>query len=200
MNIKLCIVSKKKERKKGFYQAQYKDKTTKIQVLLHMCLQGVLLDKHKHKQLQFGYNFWGRYKFWIDKDLIYISSRDSYLINRYIEHKALALSDYYSIDIKYDGEINYDKVINIINKQDTLNIETIENKINICFVKNNSQFKANTLFIASKKAVIYLNKKKFIIEPMHIYKLFADMELNVDNILYEDNSDIKGEIVAVSIE
>ncbi|QCT94318.1 hypothetical protein FE773_03735 [Caminibacter mediatlanticus TB-2] len=56
MSLSLVDVSKKIKRKDGFFQAKYNIKENNIQILLHYCLKNVILDKHKHKQIQFGNN------------------------------------------------------------------------------------------------------------------------------------------------
>jgi hypothetical protein len=51
----LKIVSKTTKRKEGFYQARFRDKKSGIQILLHHCLASIVLDCHKHLQVQYQY-------------------------------------------------------------------------------------------------------------------------------------------------
>ncbi len=191
MSLSLVDVSKKLKRKDGFFQAKYNIKENNIQVLLHYCLKNVILDKHK--QIQFGYNFWGKYIFKIGKDITTIKPKSNYIINSYIEHEAKAITNYYSIDIKYYGNLNSEKNLNIpFSKNKKIQLNTIDNKkITITKCTNGLKLSNKSLLITSKKTKIELSGKIFNLDMMKIYQIY-----NSEEIICKD---IKNDIIAIHI-
>ncbi len=181
------IVSNKIERKKNFFQSKYKNKDKQIYILLHYCREGVLLDKHKHKMLQFGYNFYGKYEFKIDNNLVYIKNEDTYIINENIEHEAEAITDYYSIDIKFYGKMNIDMIINQpLTYENPLELKTNNGIILVKKIINSGKINKNSYLVPSKKIII----NGFLLEPMNIYNISCDVE--IDN--------INGELIVIEIK
>jgi hypothetical protein len=197
MSINLQVVSKYRERKKGFYQAQYRDKEASVQILLHHCLAGVRLERHKHRQLQFGYNFWGKYAFGIGNDLAHIDSGSSYLIDGGIEHDAVAKSDYYSIDIKYHGTMHHDKILNMSLESDSpIELQANERTITVQKIVNGSLLRNGILLLASESLQLDLVGTHFSIEPMKLYRLESDESVTVEYL----SSKEKGELLGITIE
>ena len=181
------IVSDKIERKENFFQSRYKNKDKQIYILLHYCLQGVLLDKHKHKMLQFGYNFYGEYEFKIGNNVIYIKNKDNYIINENIEHEAKAISDYYSLDIKFYGKMNVDMIVNQpLKYENPLELKTQNGNILIRKIINNGKINKNSYLVTSKK----ININDFLLEPMNIYHISYDVK--IDN--------LNGELIVIEIK
>jgi len=185
-------ISKTLERKTGFLQSKFIDKKFNIQFLLHFCKKNITLEKHKHKHLQFGYNFYGEYEFIIENDLIYIEKNSNYLLNSYIPHEAYALSNYYSLDIKFYGNIFYKKIINspFNNK---ISLKTNNAQINLLKIMKKSQIKKNTLIITSTETKIILNNSIINIFPMKIYKINNNSTLTLSN-------NFTGELLAINYE
>ena len=167
----LKVVSKKIERKKGFLQAQYRDKKFAVQILLHHCMPGVVLDRHKHQSLQYGYNFYGKYDFGIGNDLVHIGDGNSYLINGLVEHEALAHTEYYSIDIKFHGNMNYDKIINLpLSAQKPLELKSKKAVITIFKPKADTFIEKGSYLIVSRKQEVEIGQDIFEMEPMKLYQ------------------------------
>ena len=173
-------VSKTKERQEGLSQARYKEGNT--QILLHFCKKDIVLEQHKHKQVQFGYTFYGKYHFLIDKDediLFYINNSHSYILSSYIYHKAVALTDYYALDIKYYGEVEKRIYLNYEFPSDKANTQTFllngDNiKITVNKVLKNTNFKLDkgtNLILTKNQCIVSLDKKNSEILPMEIYKI-----------------------------
>jgi len=177
-------VSKTKERQEGITQAKYKYGNT--QILLHFCKKDIVLKKHKHKQLQFGYTFYGKYHFLINEDIVfYMSDSHSYILNSYISHEAIALTDYYALDIKYHGEVEYRMHLNYqfpskeVDMQ-SFSLDEYDNNITINKILGNENFHLKegiNLVLTKNKATITLDKNSSQIIPMEIYKIDSSIQV-----------------------
>jgi len=185
-------ISKTLERQEGLMQARYKE--FNVQVLLHFCKKDVILKKHKHKQLQFGYTFYGKYHFMIDDStLFYMGDCHSYILNSYINHEAIALTDYYALDVKYYGKVKNKMYLNyqFPNKEVDLQafyLEGDEVNITISKISTNSEFKLNkgtNLIFTKNKCSINLDDNRSHIIPMEIYKI--DASINTISQEYNNN-------------
>ena len=184
----LTIVSKKTERKKGFFQAYYRDKDHAVQILLHRCLSGIVLDRHKHRSLQFGYNFYGDYDFFIGNDLVHIADGDSYLINSLIEHEAYASTEYYSIDIKFHGSMGYDKVINpTLSEKNPLKLNCDKGEIRIRKTRSDVSIDQGNYLIVSHDIDVKIDQNILELKPMEIY--LARKRLNIERISSHDKNE-----------
>ena len=191
----LTIVSKKIERKKGFSQAYYRDKDHAVQILLHRCLSVVVLDRHKHQSLQFGYNFCGNYDFLIGNDLVLISDGDSYLINSLIEHEAFANTEYYSIDIKFHGNMNHAKVINpSLSEKNPLKLNCDKGEIRIRKTRSDVSIDQGSYLIVSHDQDVKIDQNIITLKPMEIY--VAKRGLDIEKLTSHD----KNEFLIITID
>lgn len=95
------VVSKTTELRPGFVQSHYKKTNSRAIVLLFDVKQGAQLPSHKHPECQFGYTFSGEYDFVINGVKHVSRAKHNYLMDAWIEHSAVATTDYYSMDFKF---------------------------------------------------------------------------------------------------
>lgn len=97
--MKLQSIEKLKEIKPGFVRSSAI--FGKNMVLLFRVDKDVLLDNHHHPHIQFGYCFDGSFDFNVDGSSTVVEKGMSYMIDADVPHSAVALTDYYSMDLKY---------------------------------------------------------------------------------------------------
>ncbi len=119
-------VEKVKELKPGFVRSSAV--FGKNMVLLFHVDKNVILDNHNHPHTQFGYCFTGEFDFNVNGKGKRVTEGESYLIDANIPHSAVAVTEYYSMDIKVittsgsPMEISYD-VMETVTDTETIHIQ-----------------------------------------------------------------------------
>lgn len=160
----------------------------KNMIMLFEAKKGVLLDKHKHRHLQFGYCFSGTFDFNVNNFVKKVKNDESYLINGNVFHSAIACTDYYSVDIKVlkdnfnsdieDISYNIMKLLKSSSEYDVnffefdvykiYQIKTKKNNVSISldFWRNREGF----LFV-NENVYINFDEQKILLEKMKIYSV-----------------------------
>ncbi|KKO19086.1 MAG: AraC family ligand binding domain-containing protein [Candidatus Brocadia sp.] len=154
-------------------------------ILLFNVLKDSNLPLHSHSHIQFGYNFYGAYDFFIDGKKYNAKPSQSYLINSKISHSAIATSDYYSLDFKYLGN-PLEKVCQfdvfekeISNEECKFQKIHLENTIilkytpikEIVQLKLTSGDKERFFVVVKKRCQIKINVSSAELLPMNIYEI-----------------------------
>lgn len=174
-----------KELKPGFLRASAI--FGKNMVLLFKVDKDVILENHKHPHIQFGYCFSGEFSFNVNGKEKEVRSGDSYLIDTNIPHSAVALSDYYSMDIKIisDDKQKQDVEYDVLSKVDQFENYQIErtdigNSHIYRIITLNDNAKVTMQSIDLGCCSLMVNKEtdivgeggiKYTMEPMKIYSV-----------------------------
>ncbi len=182
-----------KELKPGFVRASVI--SGKNMVLLFQVDKNVILENHKHPHLQFGYCFSGKFRFNVNGTETVVKPGDSYLIDTNIEHSAVALTDYYSMDIKIisDSSLKQDVTYTVMSRMEEFeNYEILKSDIG-----NSNIYQIRTLnrnstvplkgfdlecayFMVNKKTkIIGEDGMDYMVEPMKIYTLLPEETKNI---------------------
>ncbi|GAE86875.1 MULTISPECIES: AraC family ligand binding domain-containing protein [Acetivibrio] len=185
--------------KDGFIQAYFiKDR---YEILLSTINKGTGLDLHHHSHTQFGYCFWGSFRFFYNDDYLDINPGSSYLLASSIPHYADALDTFYALDFKYDYPVDLggnrilQNVFHTEAKTDGVSIEkTVIGSTEIIKIDGNgtldvgqhmkalNEFK-NVYAVVSQDICLSYEEEKFVLEPMKIYELtinsIENMTLNM---------------------
>lgn len=191
--MKIQSIESVKELKSGFVRASVI--SGKNMVLLFKVDKDVILENHKHPHIQFGYCFSGEFRFNVNGKEKIVKPRDPYLIDSNIQHSAVALSDYYSMDIKIisDNSLNRDVSYTVMSKMEEFeNYEILKSNIGESYIYQIRTTNKNSIVPLQafdlEHSYLMVNKKTKIIgedgmaclmEPMKIYTLLSEETRNI---------------------
>lgn len=190
--MKLQSIEKMKEIKPGFVRASAI--FGKNMVLLFRVDKDVLLDHH-HPHIQFGYCFEGSFDFNVDGNRTIVEKGMSYIIDADVPHSAVALTDYYSMDLKYinvEGQISESVAYDVMEMTDEKEAYSVHEYkaagktiIQVDVKEGQAELKLNLMpekqycllsgSVTGFKAV----GESFELEPMKIYALTGEEELEL---------------------
>lgn len=189
--MKLQNIEKLVEIKPGFLRASAVFE--KNMVLLFQADKDTQLEKHHHPHIQFGYCFNGSFDFNVNGSETIVNKKMSYMIDSDLPHSAIALTNYYSLDLKYITDNNQTKGKVVYNV-----MKSIEEKEKYSVYKYNiagktimqldtkaTQVQLLLNFIPEKQYCLVAGSttgikaagKNFNIEPMKIYTFTGEPKL-----------------------
>lgn len=191
--MKLQSIEKTKELKPGFVRASAI--FGKNMVLLFRVDKDVLLDNHHHPHIQFGYCFDGSFDFNVDGSRTIVERGMSYMIDADIPHSAVALTDYYSMDLKYitaddrvSESVAYD-VMETTDEKDAYSVQEYKAAgkaiIRIDAKEGQAELKLNLVpekqycLLSGSTTGFKAAGDRFELEPMKIYALTGEEELEL---------------------
>lgn len=191
--MKLQSIEKMKELKPGFVRASAI--FGKNMVLLFRVDKDVLLDNHHHPHIQFGYCFDGSFDFNVDGSRTIVKRGMSYMIDADIPHSAVALTDYYSMDLKYitaDGRVSERVAYDVMETTDEKEAYSVHEYraagktiIRIDAKEGQAELKLNLVpekqycLLSGSMTGFKAAGDSFELEPMKIYALIGEEELEL---------------------
>lgn len=191
--MKLQSIEKMKELKPGFVRASAI--FGKNMVLLFRVDKDVLLDNHHHPHIQFGYCFNGSFDFNVDGSRTIVEKGMSYIIDADVPHSAVALTDYYSMDLKYitaDGQMDERVAYDVMEAADEKEVYSVNKYraagktiIQIDVKETQAELKLNLMpekkycLLSGSVTGFKAAGDSFELEPMKIYVLKGEAELEL---------------------
>jgi len=179
--------------KEGFRQVYLV--TSSYEVLLNEIKQATPFDGHNHPHHQFVYCFKGRFDLTVEGVKYPVKPGDSLVISGEAEHSVDAVSDFWSLDIKYFSgghddrfAVRFDVLEEKINN-DTLLLETVQlggmrlrrltSKRGAALINVNASKDCDYIFIAPGETKIKIDGVEHELQPMTIYRLAGRREFSL---------------------
>ena len=103
--------------------------------------------------------------------MIHISSNNSYLINKYIPHEAIAENEYYSVDIKFHGKEEFAKEVNLPFVNNEIILKAVNKKIVVKKLVEGDIVGNMMLLMTSHELKLQINNLSYHLFPMNIYRV-----------------------------